>query len=92
MVMTTSSREALPARSPMPLMVHSICRAPAIAPAKLLAVDRPRSFCHRQHGALQILHPPRLGHLQGALRSHPLMASALLCTKHQLLTPAKQAM
>ena len=26
---TTSSSEALPARSPMPLMVHSICRAPA---------------------------------------------------------------
>ena len=25
-------------------MVHSICRAPAIAPAKLLAVDSPRSF------------------------------------------------
>ncbi len=44
MAMTTSSREAFPARSPIPLMVHSICRAPAIAPARLLAVERPRSF------------------------------------------------
>lgn len=44
MAMTTSSSEAFPARSPMPLIVHSICLAPAIAPARLLAVDRPRSF------------------------------------------------
>ncbi|GIL77571.1 hypothetical protein Vretifemale_7113 [Volvox reticuliferus] len=41
---TTSSSDALPARSPMPLIVHSIWRAPAIAPARELAVDRPRSF------------------------------------------------
>lgn len=44
MAMTTSSREALPARSPMPLMVHSTWRAPFMAPARLLAVDSPRSF------------------------------------------------
>ena len=44
MAMTTSSKEAFPARSPIPLMVHSIWRAPAMAPARLLAVDRPRSF------------------------------------------------
>ena len=44
MAMTTSSRLALPARSPMPLMVHSIWRAPPSAPASELAVDRPRSF------------------------------------------------
>ncbi len=31
--MASSSRDALPALSPMPLMVHSICRAPAMAPA-----------------------------------------------------------
>ncbi len=30
---TTSSSEALPARSPMPLTVHSIWRAPAFTPA-----------------------------------------------------------
>mmetsp|Transcript_26483 Transcript_26483/g.57560 ORF Transcript_26483/g.57560 Transcript_26483/m.57560 type:complete len:269 (+) Transcript_26483:828-1634(+) len=40
----TSSREALPARSPMPLMVHSIWRAPFTAPARELPVERPRSF------------------------------------------------
>ena len=44
MAITTSSNEAFPARSPMPLMVHSICRAPAMAPARLLAVESPRSF------------------------------------------------
>mmetsp|Transcript_6179 Transcript_6179/g.18269 ORF Transcript_6179/g.18269 Transcript_6179/m.18269 type:complete len:272 (-) Transcript_6179:504-1319(-) len=42
--MTTSSRAALPARSPMPLMVHSIWRAPCSAPAIELAEARPRSF------------------------------------------------
>mmetsp|Transcript_26100 Transcript_26100/g.73215 ORF Transcript_26100/g.73215 Transcript_26100/m.73215 type:complete len:280 (+) Transcript_26100:653-1492(+) len=42
--MTTSSNAALPARSPMPLIVHSICLAPWAAPAILLAVDNPRSF------------------------------------------------
>ena len=44
MAITTSSNEAFPARSPMPLMVHSIWRAPAMAPARLLAVESPRSF------------------------------------------------
>ena len=28
--MTISSSDALPARSPMPLIVHSTCRAPSI--------------------------------------------------------------
>ena len=44
MAITISSREALPARSPMPLMVHSTWRAPSAAPARLLAVASPRSF------------------------------------------------
>ena len=41
---TTSSREQLPARSPMPLMVHSTWRAPASTAARLLATARPRSL------------------------------------------------
>ena len=41
---TTSSSAALPARSPMPLMVHSICRAPALTPASELATAMPRSL------------------------------------------------
>jgi len=41
--MTTSSSEQLPARSPMPLMVHSIWRAPALTAASELATARPRS-------------------------------------------------
>ena len=40
----TSSRLALPARSPMPLMVHSTWRAPLATPASEFAVDNPRSF------------------------------------------------
>ncbi len=40
---TTSSSEALPARSPMPLMVHSIWRAPARTPASEFATAMPRS-------------------------------------------------
>ena len=40
---TTSSSEQLPARSPMPLMVHSICRAPATTAVRLLATAMPRS-------------------------------------------------
>ena len=40
---TTSSSEQLPARSPMPLMVHSIWRAPATTAARLFATARPRS-------------------------------------------------
>jgi len=43
-IMTTSSSEALPARSPMPLMVHSTRRAPLRTAAMLLAVDNPRSL------------------------------------------------
>ena len=42
--MTISSSEALPARSPMPLMVHSTWRAPTITPARLFATARPRSL------------------------------------------------
>ena len=42
--MATSSKDAFPARSPIPLMVHSHCRAPLKAPAKLFAVASPRSF------------------------------------------------
>ncbi len=41
--MTTSSRLVLPARSPIPLTVTSTCRAPALIPARLLAVAIPRS-------------------------------------------------
>ena len=41
---TISSREALPARSPMPLIVHSICRAPARMAASELATAWPRSL------------------------------------------------
>ena len=41
---TISSSEALPARSPMPLIVHSTCRAPAITPAMELATASPRSL------------------------------------------------
>ena len=44
MAMTSSSSAALPARSPMPLMVHSTCRAPAPIAAKRLATARPRSL------------------------------------------------
>ena len=44
MDIATSSRLALPARSPMPLMVHSTCLAPLATPARELAVDKPRSF------------------------------------------------
>jgi len=40
---TTSSSAALPARSPMPLTVHSICRAPARTPASEFATAMPRS-------------------------------------------------
>ena len=42
--MTTSSSEQLPARSPMPLIVHSTCPAPFSMPARLLATARPRSL------------------------------------------------
>ncbi len=40
---TTSSSEQLPARSPMPLMVHSTWRAPARTAARELATAMPRS-------------------------------------------------
>ena len=42
--MTTSSSEALPARSPMPLTAHSTWVAPARTAASELAVARPRSL------------------------------------------------
>jgi hypothetical protein len=41
---TTSSSAALPARSPMPLTVHSICRAPPAMPASEFATAMPRSL------------------------------------------------
>ena len=41
---TTSSIAVLPARSPRPLIVHSICRAPASTAASALAVAMPRSL------------------------------------------------
>ncbi len=41
--MTISSSEALPARSPMPLIVHSTWRAPPLTAASVLATARPRS-------------------------------------------------
>ena len=44
MAITTSSRAAFPALSPIPFIVHSICLAPAITPAKELATAKPRSL------------------------------------------------
>lgn len=41
---TISSREAFPARSPMPLIVHSTCRAPFTMAAREFATPRPRSL------------------------------------------------
>ena len=41
---TISSSAALPARSPIPLMVHSTCLAPAVTPAKEFATAKPRSL------------------------------------------------
>ena len=43
-IITTSSKAVLPARSPIPLIVHSIWRAPLIAPAIELAVAKPKSL------------------------------------------------
>ncbi len=43
MAITTSSSAQLPARSPTPLTVHSICRAPSCTAARLFATERPRS-------------------------------------------------
>ena len=40
---TISSIAALPARSPIPQMVHSTCLAPARTPASEFATARPRS-------------------------------------------------
>ena len=41
---TISSSAALPARSPMPLTVHSTCRAPPAMPASEFATAMPRSL------------------------------------------------
>ena len=41
--MTISSSDALPARSPTPLIVHSTWRAPAVTAASVFATARPRS-------------------------------------------------
>jgi hypothetical protein len=43
-VITISSSDALPARSPMPLTAHSTCRAPARIAATELATAWPRSL------------------------------------------------
>ena len=42
--MTISSKLALPARSPKPLIVHSTCLAPPITAAKELATAMPKSL------------------------------------------------
>ena len=42
--MTTSSSDALPARSPRPLIVHSTWRAPFMTEARELATASPRSL------------------------------------------------
>ena len=41
---TTSSNEVLPALSPIPFIVHSICLAPSFTAAKELATARPKSL------------------------------------------------
>ena len=53
---TTSSSEALPARSPMPLTVHSIWRAPARTPASEFATAMPRSSwqCTEKRALLEL--------------------------------------
>ena len=52
---TISSSEALPARSPIPLIAHSTCRAPACSPANELATARPEVVVavDRQHDVAQ---------------------------------------
>ena len=44
MAITTSSKAALPALSPIPLIVHSTCLAPAATPAKAFATANPKSL------------------------------------------------
>src|SRR3972149_4958021 len=44
MVITISSSEAFPARSPMPLMVPSPCRTPCRIPSREFETARPRSL------------------------------------------------
>ena len=41
---TTSSSDVLPALSPIPLIVHSICLAPLITPSIEFAVAKPKSL------------------------------------------------
>ena len=41
---TTSSKAVLPARSPNPFIVHSICLAPPSTAAKEFAVAMPKSL------------------------------------------------
>ena len=41
---TTSSSAALPALSPKPFIVHSICLAPACTPANEFATAKPKSL------------------------------------------------
>jgi 2-isopropylmalate synthase len=42
--LTISSKAALPALSPIPLIVHSTCLAPAVTPAKEFATVKPKSL------------------------------------------------
>ena len=70
---TISSSDALPARSPMPLIAHSTCRAPAWTPAKrvghrqaevVVAVDG-------EHDVAQLRDQPvQLGEEGGVLVGH----------------------
>ncbi len=41
---TISSSAAFPALSPIPLIVHSTCLAPAVTPANELATPKPKSL------------------------------------------------
>ncbi|MNP35909.1 hypothetical protein D3C76_1292620 [compost metagenome] len=58
MAMASSSREQLPARSPMPLMVTSTWVAPPAMAARLLATASPRSLW--QWALYSTLSPPRI--------------------------------
>ena len=71
---TISSSEQLPARSPMPLIAHSTCRAPASTPAKELATASPRSswqWTERRTSAQlrdQLVEPAEEGRVLGRRR------------------------
>src|ERR1017187_974689 len=56
---TTSSSAALPARSPMPLTVHSICRAPPAMPGQRIRHRHAEIVMamHREYRLVGIRHP-----------------------------------